>query len=102
MTVEEELHYYRTKYKNEARTKPDTYFRYIRNGKRYKAKLPTLVRFITFGTGMLIKPELFKTIAFRKPLKGEYFLSGSIPEAYIALNDLTSEYIIVEKEVNAV
>ena len=32
---------------------------------------------------------------FRKPKKGEYYLSGGIPEAYRAKNDLSMEYYIL-------
>lgn len=38
----------------------------------------------------------YRKIAFRKPLKGEYYLSGAIPKAYRAPNDLLSPYWIVE------
>lgn len=31
----------------------------------------------------------------RCPKKGEYFLSGAIPEVYLATNDLTTEYHIM-------
>lgn len=31
----------------------------------------------------------------RQPLQGEWFLSGAIPEAYRAFNDLAEEYLIV-------
>lgn len=33
----------------------------------------------------------------RKPLKGEMFLSGAIPAAYEAYNDLSTEYFIMVK-----
>jgi len=32
---------------------------------------------------------------FRPPLKGEWYLSGAIPEAYKAPNDLSTAYHIV-------
>jgi hypothetical protein len=32
---------------------------------------------------------------YRKPLKGEFYLSGAIPTAYRAPNDLGSPYIIL-------
>jgi hypothetical protein len=34
---------------------------------------------------------------FRTPLRGEWYLSGSIPAAYCAPNDLTGEYHILER-----
>lgn len=35
-----------------------------------------------------------KTGEFRKPKKGEWYLSGAIPEAYQAINDYDQEYYI--------
>ncbi len=32
----------------------------------------------------------------RKPYKGEWYVSGAIPAAYKAPNDLTSEYLVVK------
>jgi hypothetical protein len=41
-------------------------------------------------------PEyLERTGEFRAPKKGEYYLSGSIPMAYLAPNDLTQIYHIL-------
>jgi len=37
-----------------------------------------------------------KTGEKRKPLKGEWFISGAIPEAYKAPNDLSQEYFIAK------
>lgn len=37
----------------------------------------------------------FRKVAFRNPLKGEHYLSGAIPTAYLAPNDLTSAYWVV-------
>lgn len=37
-----------------------------------------------------------KTGEFREPRKGEWFLSGSIPEAYYAPNDLGTKYHILK------
>ena len=36
-----------------------------------------------------------RTGEFRPPKKGEWFLSGAIPEAYFAPNDLTVSYFIL-------
>ena len=33
---------------------------------------------------------------FRPPKKGEWYLSGAIPEAYVARNDLSTPYHIVQ------
>ncbi len=35
-----------------------------------------------------------KTWEFRCPKKWEYFLSGAIPQAYMAYSDMTNEYHI--------
>lgn len=37
-----------------------------------------------------------KTPEFRCPKKGEYFLSGAIPMAYLAPNDLSTPYWIMQ------
>jgi hypothetical protein len=44
------------------------------------------------------KPRVlpYRIIGKRPPRKGEYYLSGAIPAAYIAPNDLTTAYLIVE------
>ena len=45
----------------------------------------------------LIKPKLFvRTGEFREPKAGEFFLSGAIPEAYKAPNDLSTSYNIMQ------
>jgi hypothetical protein len=40
-----------------------------------------------------------RTGEFRAPKKGEYYLSGAIPEAYRAPNDLSMEFHIL-REIN--
>ena len=37
----------------------------------------------------------WRRIAFRKPKKGEWYVSGAIPMAYRAPNDLPTEYLVV-------
>lgn len=37
----------------------------------------------------------YRKIAVRHPKKGEYYVSGAEPMAYLAPNDLTSCYLIV-------
>lgn len=100
MTIEEELASYRAKYKDEMRNKPDNYFRYSRKGKSYKVKIPDRIGFIerSEGSVALVKPEPFKAVDFRNPLKGEYYLSGAMPKAYKAPNDLSTSFIIVIKD----
>jgi len=41
-----------------------------------------------------------RTGEFRNPMKGEWFLSGANPMAYLAPNDLSSPYHILELVVN--
>ena len=47
---------------------------------------------LTYGHATMARP----TGAFRKPKKGEWYLSGAIVEAYQAPNDLTSAYHIAK------
>lgn len=42
----------------------------------------------------------YEPLAFRCPKKGEYFVSGAIPEIYIAPNDLSCEYLVVRVVLN--
>lgn len=37
----------------------------------------------------------YRKIAVRSPKQGEYYVSGAIPQAYLAPRDLTSSYLIV-------
>lgn len=76
-------------------------FRFEKNGKKLKTKLPDKVTFVEYGNDSLglLKPKPFKTVGFRKPLKDEYYLSGSMIKAYKAKNDMSSEYIIVVPEI---
>ena len=41
------------------------------------------------------KARFVLTEAFRKPKKGEYYLSGAMPQVYKAPNDLSMEFRIV-------
>ena len=38
----------------------------------------------------------FRILWKRNPRKGEWYVSGAIPAAYKAPNDLTSEYLVVK------
>jgi len=38
-----------------------------------------------------------KTGEVRRPLKGEYYLSGAIPEVYKALSDMTDPFYIMKE-----
>jgi len=37
----------------------------------------------------------YRKIAVRSPKKGEYYVSGAVPMAYLAPNDLTGSYLVV-------
>ena len=51
----------------------------------------------TFGSGMLGAMWRCKITGFRKPKKNEWYLSGEKIQAWQALNDLNTEFFIVEK-----
>ena len=62
------------------------------------AMLPKVVNFIPCGhSGLSPQRYFYRKVGFRRPKKGEWFLSGAIVEAYQAPNDLAPEYQIVEK-----
>lgn len=42
-------------------------------------------------------PPYVKTGEFRPPKRGEYYLSGAIPTAYYAPNDLTQAFYIMRR-----
>lgn len=47
------------------------------------------------GSGALPVRQWFTTaLEFRPPRKGEFYISGAIPEVYRALNDLSTAYHI--------
>jgi hypothetical protein len=75
MNKEQELEYYRKKYKDEAR-QADGEKIYRLRGKSYKK------------------------IGYRFPKKGEYFLSGAILAAHEAYNDMSTKYIVVKELLN--
>jgi len=49
---------------------------------------------LKFDDRSLVKA--IKSGEFREPKKGEWFISGAIPEAYYAPNDLTQKYHIAK------
>jgi hypothetical protein len=53
---------------------------------------PRLVTFV----GKNMAKWSYIQVDYRAPKKGEWYLSGAIPEAYQAPNDLTQCYYIVE------
>lgn len=46
-------------------------------------------------------PRFVKTGEVRAPRKGEYYLSGAVPTAYRAPNDLTTPYAIMRMATSA-
>ncbi len=58
-------------------------------GKRWS--IPEVIRFEGIN-GMCF----WHALDFRKPLKGEYYASGAEVMAYIAPNDLSTEYLIMQ------
>lgn len=64
--------------------------------KRYR--IPAVMHFPgAFRTGSgLALPHRVVFVRYGKPRAGEYYVSGAIPEVYLAASDLTSDYIIVE------
>lgn len=61
------------------------------------------VTFIATGaSGLFADRYFYRYVGLRAPKKGEWYLSGAIIEAYQAPNDLTTEYMVVEKVARAV
>lgn len=59
-----------------------------------RPKAPSVVKFE--GLNDMASKWSWKLIGYRCPNKGEFFLSGGIPEAYKAKQHLTTEYFVVE------
>lgn len=60
--------------------------------------LPNVVTFIPCGqSGLFASRHFYRKLGFRCPMKGEYYLSGAIVQAWQAPNDLTTEFMVVEK-----
>lgn len=54
-----------------------------------------LLRRAVNGSGLPFTRGRFRpTGEFRAPLKGELYISGAVPEVYMALNDLSTPYHI--------
>jgi hypothetical protein len=59
-------------------------------------KQPANVPLVLTFEGLEVNAKwTWETLGYRAPKKGEYYLSGAIPMAYRALNDLSSEYFVV-------
>lgn len=73
----------------DANFSPNKIFR--QNGKKWI--LPFHVK---EGGKLMTKESDYRVVAFKMPRKGEIYLSGSIPEYYKALNDLSTEYLVIQ------
>lgn len=59
--------------------------------------LPPLRKDRVFLTESIPFQTVKMTGEFRKPLKGEYYISGAIPEAYQAFNDINDSFHIAKR-----
>jgi hypothetical protein len=60
-------------------------------------KRPKAPRVITFeGLDDMASKWSWRLIGYRCPNKGEFFMSGAIPQAYKARQHMTREYFVVE------
>lgn len=65
--------------------------------------MPGPVNFIPRGqSGLFAARHFYRELGFRAPKRGEYYLSGAIVEAWQAPNDLTTEFMVVEKGPRAI
>jgi hypothetical protein len=64
--------------------------------------LPSTLIFERDGTESRTSRFFYKVIGFRAPKKGEWFVSGAIPYAYRAINDLSTKFLIAEKTYHAI
>jgi len=70
---------------------------------RLKGKKWTLPEVVQFGDSSLTSPHYtYEVVDYRPPLAGEYYLSGAIPQAYKAPNDLSTPYLIVKQKAKMV
>ena len=70
--------------------KEDT-FVHREQGKKWK--LPVL---LNDGDGLLSKLRTYKVLGYRKPKKGEFYLSGAICEAWKTPSDLSDRFLVIE------
>ena len=63
----------------------------------------TLPEIVKFGNYNLISDYYtYDVVDFRQPLEGEFYLSGAEPQAWQALNDMSSKYLVVTKKTRMV
>jgi len=68
-------------------------------GKRWM--LPAALRFVESGSGLVAPHFFWRAIDYRCPRKGEFYVSGAEPAAWLALNDLRHPHLVVEKTTKA-
>lgn len=74
-------------------------YRFTRDGRKMKVSLPEILR---FSDGKSFGQDFFyNVLGYRKPKKDEWYVP-IVPEAYEAPNDLSQEYIVVEKRARAI
>lgn len=58
----------------------------------------TLPKLLNDGDGFTMRGKMrtYKVLGYRKPKKGEYYLSGAIVEAWIAPSDFGDKYLVIE------
>lgn len=67
---------------------------------RIKGKKWRVPEVVKFEGGLQM--YYYRPVDFRPPKRGEFYLSGAIPEAYRAPNDLSGDsFVIVEKTFKA-
>jgi len=65
-------------------------------GKRLTYALPATMPFIKHSEGMLAPRFFFDVVDYRAPKRGEFYVSGAVPEAYRAPSDgIRSMFLIV-------
>jgi hypothetical protein len=64
------------------------------NNKRLTYTLPEVVSF----EGVGVAP--YDILGWHRPKRGEFYLSGAVVKAYVAPNDLSDEFIVVQPRQN--
>jgi hypothetical protein len=70
---------------------------------RVKGKKWALPDVVRFGDSTIANRHYtYEAVDYRPPCKGEYYLSGAIPQAYLAPNDLSTPFLVVKKKTKMV
>jgi len=70
---------------------------------RLKGRKWTLPDIVLFGNyEFLNKHYTYEVVDFRPPLKDEFYLSGAIPQAYQARNNLSTPFLIVVQKTRMI